>query len=301
MIEMPEALIDNDEGIFLASINSYSEPSDLIISQDNTLHAVAPLFMPKIQVLGTQLSPQADKDIISYRVERGDSLGSLAEQFGISVNTIIWANNLKGTRLAPNQELVILPTSGVLHIVRKGDTLASISKKYQADEGEVIDFNNLSSDQDIQIGDILIVAGGEISRPIAPTPTPVSRPSLASSGMIVPTAGYISQGLHIYNAIDIANRCGTPIYSAAAGIVQLTGYHHIGGNYIRILHPSGVVTYYGHLSSILVSRGQSVSQGSLIGHIGNTGFVIGPTGCHLHFEVRGESNPLANYRVGHRF
>lgn len=298
---MPEILMDSDGGIFLASINSYPESSDLVISQDNTLYASAPLFMPKIQVLGTQLTAQADKDIISYRVERGDSLGSLAEQFGISVNTIIWANNLKGTKLNPGQELVMLPTSGVLHIVKRGETVDSLSKRYKADRNEVISFNNLSGDQDIQIGDILIVVGGEMPRSVAPTPAPISRPSLASSGMIVPTTGYISQGLHAYNAVDIANRCGTPIYAAAAGTIQLTGYHHIGGNYIRILHPSGVVTYYGHLSRISVSRGQRVSQGSLIGYMGNTGFTIGATGCHLHFEVRGGSNPIANYRVGHRF
>ncbi len=66
------------------------------------------------------------------------------------------------------------------------------------------------------------------------------------------------------------------------------------GKYVRILHFNDVVTVYAHLSVILISPGEDVSQGDLIGRIGHTGRTTpsGPAGCHLHFEVRGGRNPF---------
>ncbi|MFN7088407.1 MAG: M23 family metallopeptidase, partial [Candidatus Paceibacteria bacterium] len=52
---------------------------------------------------------------------------------------------------------------------------------------------------------------------------------------------------------------------------------------------------YAHLSAVLVSSGAYVNQGDIIGSIGNTGKTHGPTGCHVHFEVRGGANPFARY------
>lgn len=296
--------LKDDEGIlFFEPFSSFPESSDLIITQNNTLHASSPIFIPKAQVLGVELDipiENVENDIISYRVKKGDSLQSLAKEFGISIDTIIWANDLKKRTLTLDQELIILPVSGVFHIVEEGDSIEALSKKYDVNKEEIISFNNLDQEE-IQMGDILILPGGKVPKPVPAPPRPVLRPSLPSSNLIVPTRGHISQGLHWYNAIDIANSCGTPIYAAATGTVQITGFHHIGGNFVRILHSNGIVTYYGHLSRINVSRGQNVSQGDLIGYMGNTGYTIGITGCHLHFEVRGATNPLRFYRVGHRF
>jgi len=119
---------------------------------------------------------------------------------------------------------------------------------------------------------------------------------LASSYFIFPCQGKITQGLHWYNAIDIGNKCGSPIYAAAEGQIQKTGWTAIGGAYVRILHPNGVVTYYGHLSKILAAAGQKVSQGAMIGYMGQTGEKA--TGCHLHFDVIFAQNPLAKYLPG---
>jgi murein DD-endopeptidase MepM/ murein hydrolase activator NlpD len=107
--------------------------------------------------------------------------------------------------------------------------------------------------------------------------------------------------LHWYNAIDFSNgQCGEPVFAAAAGAVQRTGTDPVGGNYIRILHPNNVVTYYGHLSSVAVEAGIAVYQGQIIGYIGCTGKTIpaGNAGCHLHFDVRFASNPFAGYKAG---
>jgi len=90
--------------------------------------------------------------------------------------------------------------------------------------------------------------------------------------------------------------CGEPVYAAAGGTIQRIGYHTMGGNYVRVLHPNGVVTYYGHLVRAAMSSGTKVFQGEIIGYTGHSGYTIpaGPAGCHLHFEVRGATNPFGD-------
>ena len=102
--------------------------------------------------------------------------------------------------------------------------------------------------------------------------------------------GYISsvygemRGSKPHLAIDIAAGTGTPVYSSNNGTVVFAGDAGDGyGNCIRVDHGNGVVTVYGHLSSISVSPGQSVSRGQYIGGVGSTGW---STGAHLHYEVR---------------
>ncbi len=301
---------DNSEDLFIRPV-LHNDLSEIIISQGNTVYASSPLYIPQTtQVLGANFEvPNCQKEIISYRVQPGETLSSIASKFNISTNTIVWANDIKNNRVSVNQDLIILPVSGIFHIIKSGETVSSVAKRYSVEEQDIVFCNRIENN--VSIGDILVVPGGEIPKIVAPkpapaptTPRPVSGTSLASSGFILPlprSGSYISQGLHWYNAIDIANDCGVPVYASAAGTVQETGYDSIGGYYVRIIHSGGIVTYYGHLSRILVSRGQSVAQGSMIGRVGNTGYTIGVTGCHVHFEVRGAANPFRNYRVGHRF
>ena len=84
--------------------------------------------------------------------------------------------------------------------------------------------------------------------------------------------------------IDLAAPIGTPIYATADGIVSDAGYNNGGyGNLIKLDHGRGIETRYGHLSAILVTPGQRVARGQLIGRMGSTGR---STGSHLHYEVR---------------
>ena len=87
-----------------------------------------------------------------------------------------------------------------------------------------------------------------------------------------------------HQGIDLAAPVGTPIYATAEGTVDDAGYNRGGyGNLIKLNHGRGIETRYGHLSRILVSPGQRVARGQLIGHMGSTGR---STGSHLHYEVR---------------
>lgn len=132
--------------------------------------------------------------------------------------------------------------------------------------------------------------------------TPGTKLAAATAGtqeksyFIAPTTGWNWGSLHSVNAVDIANDCGTPVYAAAEGLITenaISGWNSGYGNYIKIEHPNGAKTLYAHLNQSAASWNQYVFQGDLIGYMGNTGNTHGPTGCHLHFEVRGMANPLA--------
>jgi Membrane proteins related to metalloendopeptidases len=86
-----------------------------------------------------------------------------------------------------------------------------------------------------------------------------------------------------HGAIDIPAAYGASIFAANAGTVLIAEYHYSYGNYVLVDHGGGMSTLYAHMSSILVSVGDSVSKGGTIGRVGSTGY---STGNHLHFEVR---------------
>ncbi len=243
------------------------------------------------------------RQIMTYTVQQGDTPGKIASEFGISLNTLIWANNLKnGNLIKPGQELVILPVSGIRYTIKSGDTLSRLASTYKVEAQKIKEFNNLSGDILVK-GEILIIPDGKMPT-VTYTPasqgTEVTNSDLAvckDGYFIPPTTGWNWGELHSYNAVDFANRCGTPVYAAATGIVTVVtnngGWNSGYGNHIRIQHPSGTMTLYAHLSVVNVKVGQEITQGQVIGAIGNTGNVKGPTGCHLHFEVRGMTNPFA--------
>lgn len=279
--------------------NFIRESPEMTFVQRNSLVGVSSPVMITPQVLGTivgDLGVETRKEIVEYTVKPGDTLSAIAGKFGISQNTIFWANDLSSSSMIKlGQKLIILPVSGVIYHVKKDDTLSGIAKTYKGDIEEIVAFNELSSEGDIFIGDILVIPDGKMPARVAR----IALTPLAESYFIFPCEGKITQGLHPFNAIDIANRCGKPVVAAASGEVQRAGSTWLGGNRVTILHPNtGVVTYYGHLSKILVSPGQPVNTGDIIGYIGNTGYTLGVTGCHLHFGVRGARNFLSQYPVG---
>ncbi|HHE76534.1 MAG TPA: LysM peptidoglycan-binding domain-containing protein [Candidatus Parcubacteria bacterium] len=272
---------------------------EMSFAQKNTLINVSSpaIITPKVFgiIVGGYEKSGARNEILTYQIEKGDTLYSIAKKFDISLETILWANKLsRDSKIKPGQKLMILPVSGVLYTVKKGDTLSSIASRYKAKIDDIIDFNGLSEEADIYIGDSLIIPGGKMPATIA---SPQINIPVADSYFIFPCQGVITQGLHYYNAIDVANKCGSPIVAASSGVVQRTGWIRLGGQRVTILHPNGVVTYYGHLSKILVKPGQKVNTGDIIGYMGRTGHA---TGCHIHFEVIGAKNFLAKYPLGAR-
>ena len=102
--------------------------------------------------------------------------------------------------------------------------------------------------------------------------------------------GIKTQGIHGHNGVDLASYYGADIYASADGqviVAKSEGWNGGYGLYIVVKHNNGTQTLYSHLSAVLVSSGQSVEQGQVIGKMGSSG---DSTGTHLHFEIRGARN-----------
>lgn len=267
----------------------------LVIVDNNTL---MPITGPLGSIADVDDVIKTDR-ITLYTVREGDNLSVIARMFGVSVNTILWANDISRSNLIkPGDVLIILPVSGINHTVKKGDTLESIAKQYKGNLEEILAFNNVSADTALVIGDEVIIPDGELSAP-GPTRSSGNRITVnigslkdASGYYIRPVNGTRSQGLHGFNGVDLAASCGMPIYASAPGTVIVSkGYGWNGGygNYIVITHANGTQTLYAHNSTNWVTSGQYVEQSQAIGAVGSTGR---STGCHVHFEVRGAKNPF---------
>jgi murein DD-endopeptidase MepM/ murein hydrolase activator NlpD len=239
--------------------------------------------------------PSADQ-ISIYVVREGDTLSQIGKLFDVSPNTILWANDLKSSKdIHPGDTLVILPVTGVQYVVKKGDSAASLAKKYKSDADEILAFNHIDS---LTVGETIIIPDG-VEGPAVTTSTG-SNPARPSAGG--PTiAGYFmrpiiggvkTQGIHGYNGVDLGTPVGTRVMASASGVVMIArsaGYNGGYGEYVVIQHPNGTQTVYAHLSTVFASSGQSVTQGQVIGLSGNSGKSTGP---HLHFEIRGAANPF---------
>jgi len=236
--------------------------------------------------------PTSDQ-ISVYVVREGDTLSQIAEMFNVTVNTIKWGNDLSSNTLRPGDTLVILPISGVKYTVVKGDTLTSIAKQYKGDVDEIAAYNNLQTDQSLTLGSIIIIPDGEVSVPSSAIKLPSSGLKEYAGYYLRPiVGGRKTQGIHGYNAVDLAAPIGTPILASADGQVIISrfgGWNGGYGNYIVIRHTNGTQTLYAHASKINVSAGDAVSQGDVIGAVGSSGK---STGSHLHFEIRGAKNPF---------
>jgi murein DD-endopeptidase MepM/ murein hydrolase activator NlpD len=232
--------------------------------------------------------------LIIYKIQKGDTLSSIAANFGISLNTVYWANSgIKSNSLRLGQEIIILPVTGIIHQAQTGETLDTIAALYEIPEARIAKYNSRILARGLSAGTNLIVPGAkpkETGGKIAS-----SLPNFPGY-YALPSTGWNWGKLHNFNAVDIANACGTPIYAAAEGLVvevKSGGWNEGYGSYIILEHPNNTRTRYAHNQRNVVSVGDYVLQGDTIGYIGNTGRTHGPTGCHVHFEIMGGRNPFA--------
>lgn len=254
-------------------------------------------------VAGVSTSNPKKGEISIYTVKEGDSLSEIAEMHGVSMNTVLWANDIRdASTIRIGDELIILPVSGVRHTVKSGDNLSSIAKKYGSNADDIALYNGMEVSDTIAIGEEVIIPDGAFpsssgSKSVAKS-SPKSGGSSAKSASSAngkfsnPLPGApITQANHGYNAVDLDGETGDPIYASADGTVLIakgSGWNGGYGTYVVLEHGGGTQTLYAHMSKIAVSSGP-VDKGDVIGYVGNTGK---STGSHLHFEVRGATNPL---------
>lgn len=236
-----------------------------------------------------------ENGVIKYKAEKGDTLGDIAVRFNISIETIRWANPSLKNLLRAGSELVILPVSGIFYSVKTDDSLESVASRFRISPDLIVKYNPNFQKIFDEPGASVILPHAKPPREIA-TSASRSLPDLKHY-FILPARGWNWGELHYENAVDIADKCGSPIYASAEGLVveESSGsYWNEGyGNYIEIEHPNSVKTRYAHTKENLVRVGDYVAQSDKISLIGNTGKTHGVTGCHLHFEVLGAKNPFA--------
>lgn len=250
-------------------------------------------------------------DKATHVVQSGETLSTIAATYGLKTKTLMWENNIgTGSILKVGQELIIPPVDGVTHTVKSGQSLAKIASLYEVEEESIIRQNILESET-LAAGDNIFIPGGTLIAPPAPViadaagrsttavhSTTTTRVNLENATatpavgkfLIYPTRGSITQGYYSWHlAVDIADSSKPPVWAAAGGTITKASSGTWGGgygNHVIIDHGNGVQTLYAHLDYLTVSNGQYVTQGEVIGRMGNTGRVYGRTGIHLHFEVR---------------
>ena len=266
-------------------------------SKENTLAISSPSsesITVDANIFQTSISLKPRDKIADYTVERGDTLSTIADKFGVSIETIRWANDLTNDNITVGDSLKILPVTGIAHKVAKGESVYTIAKKLDSDAQKIVDFpfNDFANPETFSLveGQILIVPDG-----VKPAEQPTFRRqvfiasgpvTISGLGFTWPVRGVVSQFAAWYHmAIDIVASVGSPIVAAQSGVVESVNVGTWDSGYgTNVYVRNGEFkTHYAHLSGINVSVGQAVSAGStVLGWIGMTGRTTGP---HVHFEV----------------
>lgn len=257
---------------------------------DFTPPSAVAITLDSVGGVETKVSDKPRDQVITYTVQNGDTLRKIADQFGISIDTIKWANNLRSDALSIDQTLKIPPVTGIVYKVREGETIYTIAKKFRTEAQKIVNFpfNDFTDPETfaLAVGQTLIVPDG-----IQPEAAPVIYPFIPTvfaggTGQLSwPTSGAITQYPSWYhNALDIANPAAPGVTAADNGVVVLVEYLKWGyGDHVMIDHGNGLATLYGHMQAIYVKPGDKVAKVQVIGKMGSTGR---STGTHLHFEVR---------------
>lgn len=303
--------IFGSDAIVVKSFPGVGEPDPTIIETFDP--NASGLSLKSLVDFRTSISEKPRSEIIEYEVENGDTLSSIAEKFGISQDTVKWANDMESKdSIKPAQKLKILPVTGVAYIVKSGDTLESVAKKFDTGSQGILDFpfNDVPDDFKLQVGQVLIVPDG-VPPEARATPRPQSKvlfnpgpkttyTAPGGGNFMWPTTfQMISTNFAWWHpGIDMANRAAPAVAASDGGTVVVAGWpdNYGYGNRVVIDHGNGYQTLYAHLSNIYVSVGQTVSRGQSVGQMGSTGR---STGTHLHFEIRYKGiavNPLAILR-----
>ncbi len=272
-----DALAELDE---LALIDSLSEND---AESDSLDAAAAVLSQDAYSSEGLELC------YFTYRVQKGDMIGFIADKFNVTQDTIISVNNIHQSRLIQIGQILKIPSMpGIVYTVKKnGETAGSIAEKFEISAEKLARVNNIQENQNLVAGQTLFapdalldwVTRQEINGDLFHKPIH-SRYYLSSyyGWRSSPFSGKRSY----HSGVDMACPQGTPVYAALGGTVTSVGYNNVYGNYVIVTHHSGYKTLYGHMSKQLVARGKWVDTNTRIGLVGSTGLSTGP---HLHFTV----------------
>ena len=269
----------------------------------------------------TNIPTRPRQDILTYVVQKGDTISGIADIFGLQPKTIYAANYAilqdDPENLQPGQNIKILPVDGVYWQWLGGIPFSQWASYFNVKPEDIINYpgNHLDpntlgdpTNANIKVGTYLIVPGGQyqfhtpgqigfVSRTNPATAQvagagscpPTNSTAGGTGSFTYPTDRHYLSGYNYdpkinHLAIDLAANLGDNIYAADGGVVVYAGLNNFGyGNMVMIDHGNGFQTLYAHLSQIFVSCGEGVTKTQVVGAAGATGHASGP---HLHFEVR---------------
>ncbi len=215
-----------------------------------------------------------------HKVEKGETLSEIAHKYGVSMDTVCGCNNLVSYDIIRVGSILRIPNKdGILHTMKKGQNLPAIAKKYRVSIKKIISENDLLNPDFIASGQDVFI--------------PDAKPLNIIPGFLWPAATtYITSAYgwrrhpingkrQFHQGIDIRSKYQW-VRATKYGKITYTGWLGGYGRTVVIAHPGGWKSLYGHLSRIVVRRGQYVKQGQIVARSGNTGYSSGP---HLHFEL----------------
>ena len=226
---------------------------------------------------------------VIHTIKSGDTLGSIAKKYNAETEAIALYNQLESDTLKEGVDITVpggeLPKPVVAATTKKG----IIASRAIAVSGKPLKtVRSPSGLLEVPTGITYTWKNGVRTSRLRGT----GGPSYSNYYTKPINTGRRSRGLHGFNAVDWAAPHGTPIVAAAPGkviVAKKGGWSGGYGNYAAIEHANGSQTLYAHASRIIVSKGQNVVAGQVIGYVGSTG---NSSGNHLHFEVRGAKNPF---------
>ncbi len=303
-----------------------AEPAMLmppLVADSQTIDAVQ-----RDTAVDTILPVRNRTSLINYTVEPGDTLFSVAANFGLTTETVLWSNRYNigddPHMIYPGQTLIIMPVDGTVHVWSAGEGLNGVAEFYQVTPEAIINYpgNNLRlaslgdlANPNIEPGTMLIIPGGKgqysdwriprITREdpatalnVGPGACPESYDGvLGTLSFTFPVSSHSLSGYDYAPAanhygIDIAGSIGDPVSTVDNGVIVYAGWNDWGyGNMVVVDHGQGWQSLYAHMSTVEVTCGQEVYRGDLIGTVGDTGMALG---AHLHFELRNDEYGRVN-------
>jgi len=276
-----------------AAANEGLAGGDVTLGRDSVI--IKPLSIPT--------TPLVSRAPIAYTVAPGDTLESIGQQFHLPWRYVVWSNPGLRTPLTVGRTIRLAPMPGVVVVVRKGDTPASLAAAYGVDVSTMLGFNGLRGPQ-LTPGFVLVIPVDPVQGPNLSTGVPAD--PVNSGQFLCPIAGAkiiqpfgptsfaieppFDGYLHFHTGVDLLAGYGTPIVAAAGGKVTAVGYADYFGIRVEVTDSFGLVEIYAHMSQVTVAVGQEIQQGNQVGNVGSTGLSIG---AHLHFQLEVGGMPTA--------
>ena len=306
------AAADRGEAVQTAGAASSSAVSGSSDAADTTSAAAGDPASRIREYLGLSAGAQLPVSF-GYEVQVGDTASSIARRFGLEEATVLFNNFdiYDPDHLTVGQILQLPPVDGLVYTVQPGDTLSRLEENYQADFEATIAFtsNGISTPEQIQVGQKLLLVQGSASLPAGATASATSTGSSGQSAQVwaVPTFAWPlgpdgisdpfgtprANAFGYHTGVDFLAPRGTIVGATAGGQVTVATWDPSYGNWVEINHGGGYRSRYAHLDEIWVREGEWVQSNAYIGTVGNTG---NSSGAHLHFEIiiDGQAvNPLA--------